>query len=231
MDLLIILFLIMGMYMVLAEHYERKDQKYLEKIKNNLKVKLTEEENKINVPFYHKNFIVQFNKYKFLDPFFIELKQYEKMKAKYFSLCKLLNKEKYGLLEESLNKLLDNSFKNLIMISKIKRILEELDEEKLSKKNKKLYQSNIEFLEKEKEKFKEILELYDYIMLKIIDIEAKGNYDYLDIKLYIDNLIDLSNQKNNSLDALEEKYLNVNLNNFSSNSFKQNLESLINPTK
>lgn len=229
MEFILLLFIFLGLSMVFIEHQERDSKKSIEKIKNNLKIKEeTDKENdKLNVPFYHKNFINQFNKYKFIDPFFIELKQYEKMKSKYFSLCKLLNKEKYNLLEESLNKLLDNSFKNLIMISKVKRILDELDEEKLSKKNKKLYQSNLDFFEQEKEKFKESLELYDYIMLKIIDIEAKGNYDYLDIKLYIDNLIDLSNQKNNSLDTLEEKYLNVDLNNFSTSSFKKNLESLI----
>lgn len=205
------------------------------KQKNNFGNKFDEEGYVTKEKPERKNFNTIFKKflniYKQKDVFIIELKQYKKLEEKYYKLVNLIDPKYFDILEESLTNLVDNSFKNLIIISKLKKILDVVDEDKLSKTNKKHYKINLEFYQKEKEKFKESLDLYDYIILKLIDIETKINYDYEDIKNYIDNLIKLNNHNNIDLDFLETKYLNANLDDFGvdkiNNSLLKNMEKKV----
>lgn len=164
---------------------------------------------------YNNLFKLTLNKFKEKNNTIVNLKQFNKLQEKYYKLVKLIDKDKFKMLEESLKNLLENSLKNILIISKLNNILESLDYDKLSKQNKKHYKINEDFLQKEKDKFKESLELYDYIILKLIDIETKNNYDYSDIKNYIDNLVNMN--LNHNLDYLETKYLNVDLEQFGSN--------------
>lgn len=164
---------------------------------------------------YNNLFRLTLNKFKEKNNTIVNLKQFNKLQEKYYKLVKLIDKDKFKMLEESLKNLLENSLKNILIISKLNNILESLDYDKLSKQNKKHYKINEDFLQKEKDKFKESLELYDYIILKLIDIETKNNYDYSDIKNYIDNLVNMN--LNHNLDYLETKYLNVDLEQFGSN--------------
>lgn len=178
---------------------------------NNIVVKKTESYEDI----YNNLFRLTLNKFKEKNNTIVNLKQFNKLQEKYYKLVKLIDKDKFKMLEESLKNLLENSLKNILIISKLNNILESLDYDKLSKQNKKHYKINEDFLQKEKNKFKESLELYDYIILKLIDIETKNNYDYSDIKNYIDNLVNMN--LNHNLDYLETKYLNVDLEQFGSN--------------
>lgn len=151
-------------------------------------------------------------------------KYFEKLSNKQTKLIQLLENNKSNkLIAEQINVLFENSIKNILVINKVELILESLNINKLNKKNKELYKTNELFLKKEKDKFKESLELYDYIILKLIDIDIKKDYDYSEIQVYIDSII--NSNKNLDLDYLENKYIVKNQGFEKTKEFAYNLNS------
>lgn len=133
-------------------------------------------------------------------------KFFDKLAKKQIKLKELIHKnESNALISNKINELFENSINNILVLVKVENILNSLKFNKLNKKNKELYKTNELFYENEKSKFKESLELYDYIILKLIDIDLQKNYDYSEIQVYIDSVI--NSNKNLDLDYLHDKYI------------------------
>ena len=139
----------------------------------------------------------------------IGLKEYKKLHKKHLKLISLLNNKTKEILKENILILLEKSIENLIIINKIKNILDVLDRKKLNKSNKKKYKKNKELLIEFKNQFEESLNTYDYIILKLIDIENRNDFDYEEIKTHINNIINLNlniNKYGYDLDGYIKKY-------------------------
>lgn len=156
----------------------------------------------------------------------IELKEYKKLHKKHLKLISLLNDKTKDLLKDNILILLEKSIQNLITINKIQNILDILNTKKLNKSNKREYKKNEILLKNFQKKSKESLNTYDYIILKLIDIENKHDFDYEEIKTHINNIINLNiNKYGYDLDGYLEKYPKI-LDEFGSNLNKNNIRNL-----
>lgn len=156
----------------------------------------------------------------------IQLKEYKQLHKKHLKLISLLNDKSKNLLKNNILILLEKSVENLITINKIKKILNVLNTKKLNKSNKKEYKNNEILLKNLKKQSKESLNTYDYIILKLIDIENKNDFYYEEIKTHINNVINLKiNKYGYDLDGYLEKYPKI-LDEFGSNLNKNNIRSL-----